>query len=224
MSTAARTQVNPLPTPAQDRRLVKVCGMKYPENIAQVVALGPDMLGFIFAPKSPRYAADTLDAAQMRGLKVPKVGVFVNEKPAVIRRHALHFGLDAVQLHGQESAAVCAELAEADLSVIKAFGIGQAFDPRHLDAYAPHCSFFVFDTAGPAAGGNGFAFNWSLLQAYDLPVPYLLAGGLGTDNVTQLKELQLPSLAGFDFNSKLEQAPGLKASALVKQVLTELHG
>ncbi|KAA9339388.1 phosphoribosylanthranilate isomerase [Hymenobacter busanensis] len=220
---AASAQRNLLPVPNAGRRLVKVCGLKYPDNVAAVAALGPDMLGFIFTPKSPRYAADTLDAAQLRGLRVAKVGVFVNEKPAVIRRLALHFGLDAVQLHGQESAAECATLAAAGLPVLKAFGVGETFDVRRLDDYAPHCSFFVFDTAGPAAGGNGFAFDWSLLQAYDLPTPYLLAGGLGPEHAAELRQLQLPGLAGFDFNSRLELAPGLKDDALVQRVLRELR-
>ena len=210
----------PLPVPAPGRRLVKVCGLKDPANVAAVAALRPDLLGFIFAPRSPRYAADTLDAARLRALPVPKVGVFVNESPDVIRRLAQQFSLDAVQLHGQEPPATCAALAAAGLPVIKAMGVGAAFDPRALDAYAPHCAFFVFDTAGPAAGGNGFAFDWTLLAAYDLPTPYLLAGGLGVADVAALRQLRLPGLAGFDFNSKLETAPGLKDPALVQQVLT----
>ncbi len=213
---------HPLPTPAPGRRLVKVCGMKEPANVAAVAALRPDLLGFIFAPTSRRFAAVTLDAAQMHELAVPKVGVFVNEQPGVIRRLVAQFGLDAVQLHGQESAAECAELA-AELPVIKAIGVGTTFDPRGLDAYAPHCAFFVFDTAGPAAGGNGFAFDWSLLRDYDLPTPYLLAGGLGVADVAALRTLDLPGLAGFDFNSKLETAPGQKDVALVEQVLTGLR-
>jgi phosphoribosylanthranilate isomerase len=181
------------------------------------------MLGFIFAIKSPRYAPDSLDAAQLRNLNVAKVGVFVNEKAAVIRRTALHFGLDAVQLHGQEPPEVCAELAAAGLPVLKAFGVGEEFDPRRLDAYVPHCRFFVFDTAGPVAGGNGFAFNWQLLEKYDLPTPYLLAGGLGPDSASQLRTLQLPGLAGFDVNSRFESAPGLKDEKLLKTFLAELR-
>lgn len=196
--------------------------MKEPANVAAVAALRPDLLGFIFAPTSRRFAAGTLDAAQMHELAVPKVGVFVDEPPDVIRQLVRQFGLDAVQLHGQESAAVCAELA-AELPVIKAIGVGATFDPRDLDAYAPHCAFFVFDTAGPAPGGNGFAFDWNLLRAYDLPTPYLLAGGLGVADVAALRALDLPGLAGFDFNSKLETAPGQKDVALVEQVLTGLR-
>lgn len=222
--TTATLPAPALPAPRPDRPLLKVCGLKYPANVAAVAALPVDMLGFIFAPKSPRYAPLALDAAQLRGLPVAKVGVFVDEAPAVIRRTALHFGLTAVQLHGQESVADCAALAEAGLPVLKAFGVGEQLDFEQLAAYAPHCAYFVFDTAGPAAGGNGVSFDWTLLRAYDLPTPYLLAGGLGPDNAASLRELRLPGLAGFDVNSRVEQAPGLKDLALLQSFISELRG
>ncbi|WP_171025492.1 phosphoribosylanthranilate isomerase [Hymenobacter jeollabukensis] len=213
-----------LPSPRPDRPLLKVCGLKYPANVAAVAALPVDILGFIFAPKSPRYAPLALDAAQLRMLPVAKVGVFVDETPAVIRRTALHFGLTAVQLHGQESAADCAALAEAGLPVLKAIAVGEQLDLARLAAYAPFCSYFIFDTAGPAAGGNGTAFNWELLRAYDLPTPYLLAGGLGPDHAAVLRELRLPGLAGFDVNSRFEQGPGLKDVARLRHFIDELRG
>ncbi|UYZ60664.1 phosphoribosylanthranilate isomerase [Hymenobacter latericus] len=223
MTAAHSLLTTALPAASANRPLVKVCGLKYPDNVAQVAAQEVDMLGFIFAPKSPRYALDTLDAAQMRSLPVTKVGVFVNERTAVIRRIALHFGLNAVQLHGHETPAECAELAAAGLAVIKAFGVGELFDFGQLEAYVPHCNMFVFDTAGPAAGGNGVAFNWELLRRYNLPTPYLLAGGLGPDNAAEAGALTLPGLAGFDLNSKLEQAPGLKNIALLRETLAQLR-
>ncbi|OON65851.1 hypothetical protein B0919_23225 [Hymenobacter sp. CRA2] len=213
-----------MPAPRPDRPLLKVCGLKYPANVAAVAALPMDMLGFIFAPKSPRFALKSLDAAQMRALPVTKVGVFVNEAPAVIRRIALHFGLTAVQLHGQESPAVCAELRAAGLPVLKAIGVGAELHLQQLEAYAPHCDYFVFDTKGPAAGGNGTAFDWQLLRGYSLSTPYLLAGGLGPDNVAALRELHLPGLAGFDINSRVEQEPGLKNTALIQEFISELRG
>lgn len=213
-----------LPAPRPGQPLLKVCGLKYPANVAAVAAQPVDMLGFIFAPKSPRYAPAALDAAQLRALPVARVGVFVNEKPALIRRTALHYGLTAVQLHGQETPADCAELAAAGLPVLKAVGVGEQLNLGLLEAYAPHCRYFVFDTAGPAAGGNGVAFDWNLLRGYDLPTPYLLAGGLGLENVAELRGLDLPGLAGFDVNSRLEQSPGLKDVERVKAFIIELRG
>ncbi|WP_400191364.1 phosphoribosylanthranilate isomerase [Hymenobacter sp. B81] len=214
----------PLPLPTPGRPLLKVCGLKYPANVAAVAALGPDLLGFVFARRSPRYAAEALDAAQLRALPLPKVGVFVNEPLAQLRRLALHFGLDAVQLHGQESAADCAALAGAGLPVVKAFGVGETLDLSRLAAYVPHCAYFVFDTAGPQAGGNGVAFDWQLLRGYDLPTPYLLAGGLGPADAAALRRLRLPGLAGFDVNSCFEQSPGLKDAGLLKEFMRELRG
>ncbi|MCC3159308.1 phosphoribosylanthranilate isomerase [Hymenobacter sp. 15J16-1T3B] len=224
MTVSAATLTPALPSPHPDRPLLKVCGLKYPANVAAVAALPVDMLGFIFAPKSPRYAPTALDAAQLRALPVAKVGVFVDEQPAVIRRTALHFGLTAVQLHGQESPADCAALAAAGLPVLKAVGVGEQLDLGRLEAYAPHCAYFVFDAAGPAAGGNGTTFNWDLLRDYDLPTPYLLAGGLGPDHAATLRALQLPGLAGFDVNSRFEQGPGLKDAARLRTFIDELRG
>lgn len=222
--TTAALPAPALPAPRPDRPLLKVCGLKYPDNVAAVAALPVDMLGFIFAPKSPRYAPLALDAAQLRALPVAKVGVFVDEGPAVIRRTALHFGLTAVQLHGHESVADCAALAEAGLPVLKAFGVGETLDMERLRDYAPFCSYFVFDTAGPAAGGNGVSFDWELLAGYNLPTPYLLAGGLGPANAALLRDLQLPGLAGFDVNSRVEQAPGLKDTVLLQAFISQLRG
>ncbi|WP_165903606.1 phosphoribosylanthranilate isomerase [Hymenobacter gummosus] len=222
MPADLRTAV--LPAPRPDRPLLKVCGLKYPANVAAVATLPVDMLGFIFAPKSPRYAPTALDAAQLRTLPIAKVGVFVDEKPAVVRRTALHFGLTAVQLHGQETPEECAELAAAGLPVLKAIGVGEVLNLEQLAAYAPHCAYFVFDTAGPAAGGNGVSFDWELLRGYSLPTPYLLAGGLGPANAAALRHLQLPGLAGFDVNSRVEQAPGLKDTGLLQSFIGELRG
>ncbi|RAK69572.1 phosphoribosylanthranilate isomerase [Hymenobacter edaphi] len=224
MTATAASRTPTLPAPRPDRPLLKVCGLKYPANVAAVAALPVDMLGFIFASKSPRYAPPALDAAQLRALPVCKVGVFVDEAPAVIRRTALHFGLTAVQLHGQESAADCAALAAAGLPVLKAVGVGAQLDLERLAAYAPFCSYFIFDTAGPAAGGNGTAFDWELLRAYNLPTPYLLAGGLGPANAAALRGLQLPGLAGFDVNSRVEQGPGLKDIGLLRTFIDEVYG
>ena len=210
---------------APSRLLVKVCGMRDAAALANVAALGPDFLGFIFAPKSPRFVGDVLAPELVQALppSIWKVGVFVNETTENILAVARRFGLAAVQLHGQESPAQCEELNEAGLLVMKAFSVGQAVDFTALLLYVPYCDFFLFDTKGAAPGGNGAVFDWNLLSAYNLPVPYFLAGGLGLEHAAELAALRLPGLAGVDLNSGFETAPGVKDAGRLSLMLTQLR-
>ncbi|HEX8328190.1 MAG TPA: phosphoribosylanthranilate isomerase [Hymenobacter sp.] len=207
------------------RLLVKVCGMRDATALAQVAAQAPDFLGFIFAPASPRFVGAALAPARVRALppNIWRVGVFVNEATDHILGIAEQFGLSAVQLHGQETPAQCAELNQAGLLVMKAFSVGQALDFAALLPYVPHCDFFLFDTKGAAPGGNGAIFDWKLLSDYDLPVPYFLAGGLGLEHAAELAALRLPGLVGVDLNSGFETAPGVKDAGRVGQMLTALR-
>ena len=207
------------------RLLVKVCGMRDAAALADIAALSPDFLGFIFAPRSPRFVGDALAPAVVRALptSIWKVGVFVNETSENIIAIAEKFGLAAVQLHGHESPAQCEELSVAGLLVMKAFAVGQAVDFAALVPYVPHCDFFLFDTTGAAPGGNGAVFDWNLLLSYNLPVPYFLAGGLGLEHASELAALRLPGLAGVDLNSSFETAPGVKDAGRVAQMLKDLR-
>lgn len=210
---------------APARLLVKVCGMRDVAALAEVAALGPDFLGFIFAPKSPRFVGEALAPEQLQALPpaIWKVGVFVNENTENMLATAERFGLAAVQLHGQETPAQCEALSEAGLLVMKAFSVGQHLDLAALLPYVPHCGFFLFDTKGAAPGGNGTVFNWNLLLQYNLPVPYFLAGGLGLEHAAELAALRLPGLAGVDLNSGFETAPGVKDAGRVGEMLRSMR-
>ena len=213
------------PAAAPARLLVKVCGMRDAAALAEVAALAPDFLGFIFAPKSPRFVGAALAPEVVRALPpaIWKVGVFVNETTDNILATARRFGLGAVQLHGHETAAQCEELGEAGLLVMKVFSVGQAVDFAALLPYVPYCDFFLFDTKGSAPGGNGAIFDWNLLSAYNLPVPYFLAGGLGLEHAAELAALRLPGLVGVDLNSSFETAPGIKDAGRLVQMLSQLR-
>ena len=215
----------PTDSTAPARLLVKVCGMRDAAALAAVAALAPDFLGFIFAPRSPRFVGAALAPELVRALPptIWKVGVFVNETTENILATAHRFGLAAVQLHGQETPAQCEELNEAGLLVMKAFSVGQAVDFTALLPYVPHCDFFLFDTKGAAPGGNGAIFDWNLLSAYNLPVPYFLAGGLGLEHAPELAALRLPGLVGVDLNSGFETAPGVKDAGRVAEMLAALR-
>ncbi len=211
--------------PAPSRLLVKVCGMRDAAALTNIAALEPDFLGFIFAPKSPRFVGEVLAPELVQALPptIWKVGVFVNETTENILATAQRFGLAAVQLHGHETPAQCEELNDAGLLVLKAFSVGVAVDFAALLPYVPYCDYFLFDTKGAAPGGNGAIFDWNLLQSYNLPVPYFLAGGLGLEHAAELAALRLPGLAGVDLNSGFETAPGVKDAGRLAQMLTQLR-
>ena len=94
---------------------VKVCGMRDPQNIAEVGESSPDFMGFIFYPPSKRFVGFEPDLAAMQAVPegVLKAGVFVDEDPERVMAVCRRWELDAVQLHGQESPAMCRLLREA---------------------------------------------------------------------------------------------------------------
>lgn len=204
---------------------VKICGMREATNLRAIAGLNPGWLGFIFYKKSARYMSDTLSPARVRNLPpaIRRVGVFVDADLAEVQAVASAYGLDYVQLHGHETPAYCQQAHDLGLPVIKAFALDNTFDFSQLAAYVPACALFLFDTKGALPGGNGVAFDWQVLQAYQGPVGFLLSGGLGPANLDELLHFEHPYLSGYDFNSHLETAPGLKDVAATQKLLARLH-
>jgi phosphoribosylanthranilate isomerase len=202
---------------------VKICGMKYPENIAQIVALKPDFLGFIFYPKSPRYA-EPLDVERMNSLprSVLKIGVFVNESLDDILETVKKYSLHGVQLHGSESEELCYTFKSAGLLVLKAFSIAKPADFDLTAAYEGTCDFYIFDTKTPQHGGSGQKFEWSMLSAYLGNTRFLLSGGISADDADAIKAIDHPKLWGVDLNSRFEVEPGRKDDTLLNSFIIQL--
>ena len=193
----------------------KVCGMREPENIQEVAALGPDFMGFIWAPKSPRYVGPDFVIPALPA-KTKAVGVFVNETTDNIIALSKKAGFSFVQLHGEESQKEIEALQAAGLQVIKAISVGS---PKDLDL-KDKPDFYLFDTKkGTQVGGTGEHFDWSLLVHYTLDIPYFLAGGLQVEDVQKVKNF--PGLYALDFNSKLEMSPGVKDVEKVKELVKQ---
>ena len=206
---------------------IKVCGLKYPDNIYAVTDLAPDYVGFIYYGHSPRFVDDI--AADTLG-KIPssiiKTAVFVDETESEINRLINEFGFNAIQLHGSETPDF-ANVFKGRVQVIKAFGINEDFDFEQLNDYAGKVDYFLFDTKTDAHGGSGKTFNWNILNNYKLSVPFFLSGGLSLDNLEQVTKITHPQFYGVDLNSKFETVPGLKdieklkkAFGLIKQYTT----
>lgn len=194
---------------------LKICGMKYRVNIQEVAALQPDYLGFIFYEKSPRFCNDELPEIPNT---IAKVGVFVNAPLSEILNKIKAYNLQLVQLHGEESPEICEVLRLINIKVIKTFSIDDTFDFETLRPYETVCDYFLFDTKGKHYGGNGTTFNWEILKKYPSQKPFFLSGGIGLEEISKLKQLNLPIYA-VDVNSKFETEPGLKNSNACKKII-----
>ncbi|MEZ7498739.1 phosphoribosylanthranilate isomerase [Flavobacterium sp. Arc3] len=194
--------------------------MKYPDNILEVGSLLPDYMGFIFWEKSARYFNGLIPELPK---SIKKVGVFVNETAAIITEKVAKHDLQAVQLHGKESASYCETLRNQlpkDIQIIKVFSIQDEFDFSTLEPFESLCDYFLFDTKGKLPGGNGTTFDWKVLENYPSTKPFFLSGGIGLEEleaVKQILKMNLPVYA-IDVNSKFETAPGLKNIKLVTEL------
>lgn len=204
---------------------IKVCGMRDSANLTQLLALQPAYVGFIFYERSPRFVGEDLDPELVRQIPRPvkKVGVFVNASIDYVLRTVKKYSLDLVQLHGEELPDYCRNLKLKGISVIKAFRLDETFSFSQLNNYKPYCDFFLFDTKGPAYGGNGTVFDWGLLNRYDNEKPFFLSGGISLENVDQLDELSHLKIHAIDVNSKFETAPGYKNIDVLRELMQYLR-
>ena len=192
--------------------------MREADNIRDVETLGIDMMGFIFWPKSSRFASQRPDYLPKN---VKRVGVFVDEDPEQVKRLADDYGLDYIQLHGQESPSYIFQLG--GLHIIKVFNISTAEDLLQAQPYEGIVDYFLFDAKGKSVGGNGEKFNWDVLSAYNGSTPFLLSGGIGPDDATNAKAFHHPKCIGIDLNSRFELSPGLKDVAKLKEFMFNLN-
>ena len=197
--------------------------MKYKANIEAIAALKPDYMGFIFSENSPRHMTEPLSEIP-QGIK--KVGVFVDTSLENVKKTTQAYGLDLVQLHGQESPEFCRELQNKAVKIIKVFSIKNTFDFGQLNSYESCVDYFLFDTKGPNPGGNGYCFDWSVLENYNLKTPYFLSGGIGCDKIKVLNEFRKSASAAhchaIDVNSKFELKPAVKDPIKLKTFIQKL--
>ena len=200
---------------------LKVCGMRELENISALSELDPNYIGFIFWSESSRFVDKKTPPLDK---KIIKTGVFVDATFDYILTKIKDHQLNAVQLHGQESCSYCKVIKNYGLKVIKSFSIKNTFDFNTLEDYENSCDYYLFDTKGKLPGGNGFTFDWKILNEYPSQKPFFLSGGIGVDNLNEIKKLvktKLP-IHAIDVNSKFETAPGNKNIELLKKFKKEI--
>lgn len=204
--------------------IVKVCGMRDPDNIREVEALGIDWMGFIFYPRSTRDVGASLPS--YLPVRCKRVGVMVNPTLNEIGERQKDYGLDIIQLHGDESPQLCDDTRKL-LPGIPLVKMIQVVDEDSLRSavsrYEGVADYFLFETKTASYGGSGRQFDWSVLQSYDGTVPFLLSGGIGPDDVNRICDFSHPMFVGIDLNSRFETAPGIKDAALLSQFLSHVR-
>lgn len=200
--------------------IIKICGLSTPETLEAALDAGADMVGFVFFSKSPRNVS--LEQARELGDqahgRVRIVALCVDAEDKTIEDIIIALRPHLLQLHGQETSARVATIRRRfGAPVMKALGIRSTSDLAQIPAYAAVCDHLLFDAKPPndaaLPGGNGVAFDWSLLQGLDLALPAMVSGGLNAGNVA--RAIQITGLRGVDVSSGVETAPGIKDAELI---------
>lgn len=186
---------------------VKICGITRLEDAMVAVQHDADAIGFILWPQSERYISPEEAGRIVKCLPpfVQAVGVYVNPDKSWVEESSVTAGLDLLQFHGDESADFCSRF---HLPYIKAVRVRDGLD---LLQYAQHYAGargLLLDayTAG-IPGGTGHVFDWKLIPA-ELPLPWILSGGLHSGNITDAIGQTHPS--AIDVSSGIEVAKGIK--------------
>lgn len=200
--------------------MIKVCGMRDPDNIRQVDELGMvDWMGFIFFPRSPRHVSE-VPTYLPKDCK--RVGVFVNATTEDIANRIHTFGFHLVQLHGNETPEYLSSLRKAignDVKIIKMIQIASVEDLAKTHSYEGLVDYFLFETKCQGYGGSGQQFDWNILWHYTGKTPFLITGGIGAEDAEKVKAFHHPQFVGIDLNSRFETAPALKDVARIQNFI-----
>ncbi len=204
---------------------VKICGLSTPETVAAAIAAGADLVGFVFYAKSPRNVT-VEDAAKLAELARGKAGIValvVDADDSAILHINSVLAPDLFQAHGAETPARIAMIGRlTGKPVIKAIKVNGAADIAAAATYGKVADLILYDAKAPETlgnalpGGNGHAFDWTLLDGEQRPA-FMLAGGLNADNVAEA--IRLTGAPMVDVSSGVESAPGVKDIALIRKFI-----
>lgn len=205
---------------------VKICGLRDPDMVAFVAREGADWIGLNFVPQSPRFAppAEAPHLLAQMGEAVP-VALMADADDALVM-HIAALGFPVLQLHGQETPARAAEIrAMTGRAVWKAIGVRSRDDLARAGTYDA-ADALLMDAKAPEGarmgGGHGEVFDWAVLEGWQAPKPWLLAGGLTPENVAGA--ITATGATAVDVSSGVERARGLKDRELVRAFIRAAKG
>lgn len=203
----------------------KICGITRWEDAKLAAQSGAWALGFIFYAKSPRnisydVARDIISRLDDEGLTPSKtVGVFVNASLHEMQTAREKVGLTTLQLHGDETPEICAELGG---DIIKAFRLASKDEVEQLKFFAGKVSYFLIDAAVKGAyGGTGQLSDWDAAKAVKGIGPLILSGGLTSANAADAWEAVKPF--ALDLASGVEATPGIKDHEKLKTFFASIR-
>jgi phosphoribosylanthranilate isomerase len=195
--------------------IVKICGLSTRETLDAALQAGADMVGFVFFAPSPRHLDLVLArelGEQAKGRAV-KVALTVDADDATLANIVEVLRPDILQLHGKETVARLRDIRQRfGLPVMKAIAVETTADLASLPGYAAVADRILFDARAPREatrpGGLGAVFDWHALENLDLELPFMVSGGLNSENVAQA--VRVTRAGGVDVSSGVERAPGIK--------------
>ncbi|MBL0144475.1 MAG: phosphoribosylanthranilate isomerase [Chitinophagaceae bacterium] len=195
---------------------IKVCGITQAKQLQQLETLNMDYAGLNFCKNSPQFIGDKLKGAEIKkaDFDLKKVGVFENPDLIDVLDAIDEFGLDVVQLNGNETAEMCDDIS-SEVEVIKAFRIDE--NVTDIDAlvadYDAVCDYYLFEAANAAA--TGLHFDWEILRKAKIEKPFFISGGIGVEDTAKIKKFNHLDFLGVDINQKFEKEPGIKDMGLL---------
>ncbi len=204
---------------------VKICGVRDEAALFATVEARADLVGFVFAERSPRFltpAAAAPLAEYIRGVAA-SVALVVDATDAVLDEIDAVVKPDMFQLHGAETPERAREIAARfGRPVMKAIPVATAEDARRALAYRNAAQMILFDARPPegaaVTGGHGVAFDWRLIDGVKDEVAFMLAGGLTPDNVAAA--VRATGARAVDVSSGVESAPGVKDPELIRRFIS----
>lgn len=187
---------------------VKICGMKYIQNINSISLLNHNFIGFIFYSYSSRYIGILFPIEFITNLI--RVGVFVKYTSDKILKKRQKYAIEFIQLHGDENIEFCEDLYKNNFSIIKVFRINDFFTFSVIQKYTNYSIYFLFETHCLEYGGSGRKFSWSKIAEYSFDTQFFISGGIGPEDGRNIKTIFNRRLIGIDLNSQFEIEPGNK--------------
>lgn len=202
------------------RLRVKICGLTRERDVTAAVMAGADAVGFVLAP-SPRRV--DVDRAKKLASSIPPlvavVAVVSDPSFELMDEIMRSKAFDLIQFHGNEEPGF---ISNCPLRSIKAIAIEGEEDLKLISRYEEVANFIMLDAKrGKLRGGTGTTFNWQLIRNFNFKKPFILAGGIGPENVEQAVKLLSPS--AIDVNSSLEVSPGVKDESKIVDLMKKVR-
>jgi phosphoribosylanthranilate isomerase len=200
---------------------IKICGLTTPEALDVALHAGADMVGFVFFAASPRHLS--LETARALGERVNRralrVALTVDADDATLDNIVETLHPEVLQLHGTETVARVRDIKQRfGLQVMKVIAVESAADLRSVPGYAAVADRLLFDARPPRGatrpGGLGAVFDWHVLEALDIRIPFMVSGGLNAANVADA--LRITRAGGVDVSSGVERASGVKDNEMIR--------